>query len=84
VVLLMPEPTNPADSNAVRVVVKSEETWTVVGYMPAGLVTDSTKVAPGGAAMIVQAFSRNGQRVGLRIVGTFGRALTMKYRIHST
>lgn len=78
--VLLPEPDNPADPNAVQVIALDGTIRRLAGYLPATLASALPKSlrCGGGNAVVVQTFSKGGRRVGLRIVGTFGRPLAVE------
>jgi hypothetical protein len=80
VVALVPEPTNTADTNAIQVVGSIGKRMYPTGYVPAPIARQLAGVAQGqtGQGIVVQTFSKGGARVGLRIVGSFGRVLQAK------
>lgn len=72
---LIPEPTNPADEKAIMVTCEPHGKEHHIGYLPSEVAAAVPNVARGGigAAVIVQVFTKDKQRVGIRIVGSLGR-----------
>ncbi len=73
-VRLVPEPDNPVDPLAIKVVAESGSTTLCAGYVPAQLAHVLLPLAEGepGAAVVIKTYSQAGKRVGLRIVGGVG------------
>jgi hypothetical protein len=73
-VRLVPEPDNPVDPLAIKVVAESGSTTLCAGYVPAELAHVLLPLDEGepGVAVVIKTYSRAGKRVGLRIVGGVG------------
>jgi hypothetical protein len=73
-VRLVPEPDNPVDPLAIKVVAESGSTTLCAGYVPAELAHMLLPLDEGepGGAVVIKTYSRAGKRVGLRIAGGVG------------
>ena len=78
-VVLEPEPTNPVDPNAIRVL--SADFKHVIGYVPKDLAGELVPLFARGApsqGIVIKVFTKHGRRVAVRIVGAVGQSITVR------